>query len=197
MINIILKLTFIDDVVDLLANALNSTINSNLPNDVLIVLTLSKLKRLIDWFRTVSDDILQLQRAKVCPFLLNHSQCNAWWDLSIRLIGSSRLTLVTHRFAPHSVFLKEWWSLSYSTLAECFINLVVFLIHWRRLRLRFLNTLRDLIGRLVLALALDLLGWLAIRILLEATIWLILLLAVLVKLVILVRVLPLLIHRYV
>jgi len=48
MINIVLELTFIDDVVDFLANTLNSAINSDLPNDVLVVLTLSKLQLLID-----------------------------------------------------------------------------------------------------------------------------------------------------
>ena len=49
MINIVLKLTLIYDMVYFLTNALDSTISSNLSYDILIVLALTKLKRLIDW----------------------------------------------------------------------------------------------------------------------------------------------------
>ena len=155
-------------MINLFANALNPAIDSNLPNDVLVVLALAKLERLVDWFRTIGDDILQLQRAKVCPLRLNNSQCHAWWDISVRLIYRRwlALVLVHHRFAPKSVFLKEWRSLVGVALAECFVNLVVFLIHWRRLRLRLLNTLSVRIGLVVLVGALDrlrLCWWLAIR----------------------------------
>ena len=90
--------------------------------------------------------------------------------------------MLHHRFTPKSVLLKERWSLVCIALAECFINLVVFLIHWRRLCLRFRNTLSDvLIRRLVLVAVIELLVWLTIRVL-EASTWLIVLLAQLIKL---------------
>ena len=61
MIDIVLELTLVDDVIDLLADTLNSTIRSNLSNDEFIVLALPKLKSLVNWFRAVLDDILKLE----------------------------------------------------------------------------------------------------------------------------------------
>lgn len=60
MIDVVLKLTLIDDVVDLFTYTLNSAVSTNLPNNELVVLTLAKLKSLIDRFRAVLNDILQL-----------------------------------------------------------------------------------------------------------------------------------------
>lgn len=48
MINIILELTLIDNMVNLLTNTLNSTVETNLTNNELVILTLAKLKTLID-----------------------------------------------------------------------------------------------------------------------------------------------------
>ena len=61
MIDVVLELTLVDDMVDLLADSLNSTIRSNLSNDEFIVLALPKLKGLVNWFRAVLNDILKLE----------------------------------------------------------------------------------------------------------------------------------------
>ena len=57
MINIVFELTLIDDMVNLLTNALNSSIKTNLTNDEFVVLTLAKLETLINRLIRVSDDI--------------------------------------------------------------------------------------------------------------------------------------------
>ena len=130
MVDIILELTFINDVVNFLTNTLNSTINTYLSNNILIMLTLSNLQRLVDWLRAVSNDIFQFERAQVSPFGLDDSQSNTRRDIGIRLIGACCLILVHDRLSSHSVFSKEWRSLGSSTLSERIINLIEFLIHW-------------------------------------------------------------------
>lgn len=95
MVDIVFKLTFINDMVNFLTNTLNSTINTNLSNDILIVLALSKLQCLVDWLGTVSNDIFQFERTQVRPFGLYDTQSNTRWNITIWLIRgrSTRLIL--------------------------------------------------------------------------------------------------------
>jgi len=58
MIDIILKLTFVDDVVNLLSNALNAAIWTNLTYDELVVAALAKVEALVDWLGRVGYDVL-------------------------------------------------------------------------------------------------------------------------------------------
>ena len=71
MIDIVLKLSFIDNMIDLLANTLNSAVITNLSNNVLVILTLAKGQTLIDWFTTIGNNILKLEWTKLSPFFLN------------------------------------------------------------------------------------------------------------------------------
>lgn len=48
MVNIVLKLAFVNDVIDFLAYSLNSAIASNLTNNIFIESTLAKRKTLIN-----------------------------------------------------------------------------------------------------------------------------------------------------
>jgi hypothetical protein len=57
MINIIFELTFIDNMVNFFSNTLNSTVETNLTNNELIVFTLAKLETLIDRLIGISNDI--------------------------------------------------------------------------------------------------------------------------------------------
>jgi len=49
VINIVLELTFIYNMVDLFADTCDLTVASELTNNILVVLTLSKWKILVDW----------------------------------------------------------------------------------------------------------------------------------------------------
>jgi hypothetical protein len=78
MVDIILKLSFVNDMVDLLSNTLNSAVPANLPNDVLVVLRLPEFQALINRLGTVSNDIFKFKRSKLCPFFFHSSQGNSW-----------------------------------------------------------------------------------------------------------------------
>ena len=95
MINIILELTFVNDMVDLLADTLNSTIYTQLPNDVFVVLALTKLEGLIDLLGAIGNDIFKLQWAKILPFLLDYSQSNTRRYIRIRLVSARWSILVS------------------------------------------------------------------------------------------------------
>lgn len=64
MVDVVLELALVNDVVDLLANTLNSAIESNLADDELVGSGLSKLQRLVNWLRAVGNDLLKFQRAE-------------------------------------------------------------------------------------------------------------------------------------
>ena len=76
MVDVVLELAFVDDVINLLTNTLDSTVKTNLTDDELIVLALAKLEALIDRLIGISNDVLQSERSKLTPLLLNRSQCN-------------------------------------------------------------------------------------------------------------------------
>ena len=71
MIDVILKLTFIDDVVDLLSYTLDAAIVTDLANNELVVFALAELEGLVNGLVGVSDDVLKSKRAKFTPFLLD------------------------------------------------------------------------------------------------------------------------------
>lgn len=60
VVDVILELSFVDDVVDFLADALHSAICSDLTDDVFVEPTLAKLETLIDGLTGISYDILKL-----------------------------------------------------------------------------------------------------------------------------------------
>ena len=65
-------------MIDLLAYSLNSTILTNLPDDKLVRLTLSKWQGLINRLRAVRDDVLKLEWPKLLPSFFNSSKSNTW-----------------------------------------------------------------------------------------------------------------------
>ena len=78
VVNVVLELSFVDDVVDFLADALHSAICSDLTDDVFVEPTLAELETLIDGLTGVSYDVLKLQRSQLCPFLLDGFQSGSW-----------------------------------------------------------------------------------------------------------------------
>ena len=60
MVNIILELSFIDDLVDLLTHSLDTAIMTNLTDDELAVSTLSELKLLVNWLSRIGNDVLNI-----------------------------------------------------------------------------------------------------------------------------------------
>jgi hypothetical protein len=71
MVNVILELTFIDNLVNFLTHALNSAIRTNLTNDVLAVSALSELKILLNWLGGIGNDVLDVEWSQLVPFLLD------------------------------------------------------------------------------------------------------------------------------
>ena len=61
MINIILKLSLVNDMIDLLADTLNSTIWANLTDNELIEPALSELKTLVNLLTRIGNDIFKLE----------------------------------------------------------------------------------------------------------------------------------------
>lgn len=99
MVNIVLKLAFVNDVIDFLAYSLNSTIASNLTNNIFIESTLAKCKTLINGLIWISYDIFQFQRSQFSPFLLDGFKCCTWL-----------IIVITHHNAGVGL-LHIWWLL--------------------------------------------------------------------------------------
>ena len=78
VVNVVLELSFVDDVVDFLADALHSAICSDLTDDVFVEPALAELETLVDGLTGVSYDVLKLQRSQLCPFLLDGFQSGSW-----------------------------------------------------------------------------------------------------------------------
>jgi hypothetical protein len=88
MIDVIFKLTFIDDMIDLFSYTLDSSIVSNLADNVLVILALAELETLVDRLVRVSDDVLKTERAKLAPLLLHCLESNASCFSFVFTIGS-------------------------------------------------------------------------------------------------------------
>ena len=76
MVDIIFELSFIDDMVNLLAYALHSPVISQLADDELIELTLSELHVLVNGLLALLNDVFQPQRPKLHPLILDDPQGN-------------------------------------------------------------------------------------------------------------------------
>ena len=74
MINIILELTFVDNLVNLLAHALNTTIWTNLTDDEFAVSALAELEILVNWLAGIGNDVLNIEWSELVPFLLDGLQ---------------------------------------------------------------------------------------------------------------------------
>ena len=109
MINIIFKLTFVNDMVDFFAHTLNTTVCTNLTYDILVVLALSKLKCLINWFRTICNDILKFQWTKMRPFLLNSLQCNTRCLIINRTISQLITRTIISHIGWHVTAIVLWF----------------------------------------------------------------------------------------
>jgi hypothetical protein len=107
MINVVLKLAFIDDVVNFFSNTLNSAVKTDLTNDELIVFALAKLETLIDRLIGISNDILQSQWTKFTPLLLDCSESNSSGVFLERLHISLRVLHVRWHIRLVQVFLIE------------------------------------------------------------------------------------------
>jgi len=105
MINVVLKLAFIDDVVNFFSNTLNSAVKTDLTNDELIVFALAKLETLIDRLIGISNDILQSQWTKFTPLLLDCSESNSSGVFLERLHISLRVLHVRWHIRLVQVFL--------------------------------------------------------------------------------------------
>jgi hypothetical protein len=88
MIDVILKLTFIDDMIDLFSDTLDSSIVSNLTDNVLVIFALAELEALVDWLVGVSNDVFKAERAKLAPLLLHGLKSNTSCFSLIFSIGS-------------------------------------------------------------------------------------------------------------
>jgi hypothetical protein len=107
MINVVLKLAFIDDVVNFFSNTLNSAVKTDLTNDELIVFALAKLETLIDRLIGISNDILQSQWTKFTPLLLDCSESNSSGVFLERLHIGLRVLHVRWHIRLVQVFLIE------------------------------------------------------------------------------------------
>jgi len=107
MINVVLKLAFIDDVVNFFSNTLNSAVKTDLTNDELIVFALAKLETLIDRLIGISNDILQSQWTKFTPLLLDCSESNSSGVFLKRLHIGLRVLHVRWHIRLVQVFLIE------------------------------------------------------------------------------------------
>ena len=118
MINIIFELSFVNDMVDFFAYTLNTTISTNLTYDILIVLALSELKSLVNWFRTIGNDVFKFQRTKMRPLLLYSLQCNTWCLIINRTVSQLAIAIIC---------LQIWGHVSTTILWFIFI-ILIFLI---------------------------------------------------------------------
>ena len=59
IVNVVFKLTLIDDVVNLFANSSDLTVRTNLTNNILVVSALAELPVLVDRFLGVLDNVLK------------------------------------------------------------------------------------------------------------------------------------------
>jgi len=127
MIDIVLKLTLIDNMVDLLSNTLNATIDTNLTNNELIVLALAKLETLVDRLVRVGDDIFQSQWTKLTPLLFNSSESNSSRIFIVRecLLISLRVLHVRWHIRLVKIFLVVWRLLWNDRIVGWFIILTI------------------------------------------------------------------------
>jgi hypothetical protein len=77
IVNVVFKLTLIDDMVNLFANSSDLAIWTNLTNDILVVSALAKLPVLINRFLGVLDNVFKAQRTKLIPLVLGRLESNA------------------------------------------------------------------------------------------------------------------------
>jgi hypothetical protein len=91
MIDVIFKLTFVNDMIDFFSNTLNSAIPANLSNDKLVVLGLAEFQALIDTFGTVSNDVFKFKWSKLSPLFFYSSQCYSW-ILTLLILGITMST---------------------------------------------------------------------------------------------------------
>jgi hypothetical protein len=77
IVDIVLELPLVDDVVDLFAHTGHLSVNTELSNDILVVVALSEGQGLIDWLSRVGYNFLQLEWAKLVPLVLGGLQSDA------------------------------------------------------------------------------------------------------------------------
>ena len=77
VVNIVSELTFVDDMVDFLADACDLSVRAELSNDVLVVAALTELSVLINLFLRVFHDVLQAKWSKFVPLVLGSLECNS------------------------------------------------------------------------------------------------------------------------
>lgn len=111
-------------MVNLFSDTLNSTICTNLSNNILVVFTLTKLKCLINWLLAICDDIFQFKRTKMWPFFLDSSQCNTrfsiithWFKLLLSplrwlLLGQVELRLISIVITSILELIIPWYIIS-------------------------------------------------------------------------------------
>lgn len=70
IVNVVLELSFVDDMVDLFADASDLSVWTNLTNDILVESALAELSVLVDGFLRVLDNVLKAQGSKLIPLVL-------------------------------------------------------------------------------------------------------------------------------
>jgi len=77
VVDVVLELAFVDDVIDLLADACDLAVRAKLSDDVLVVAALAELPVLVDLFLRVLHDVFQAQRTELVPLVLRSLQRNS------------------------------------------------------------------------------------------------------------------------
>lgn len=84
VVDIVSELALVNDVVNFLSNTSHLAVFSELSQNVLIVLALSKGSRLVNGLTRVPHDVFQFQRTELVPLLLSGLQGN-----TVRLLRAS------------------------------------------------------------------------------------------------------------
>jgi len=74
MVNVILKLTFVNNLVNFFAHALNTTVLTNLTDDVVAESALAELQILVNWLLRIRNDVLNIERSQLVPSRLHSLQ---------------------------------------------------------------------------------------------------------------------------
>lgn len=88
IVDIVPELALVNDMVDFLSDSGNLAIRSELSDDVLVILALSECQGLVDSLLGVGNDVLQLQRSKLVPFVLSCFQSDTVRIVSVGHIES-------------------------------------------------------------------------------------------------------------
>ena len=109
MVNIILKLTLVNDMVDFFAYTLNTTISTNLTYDILVVFALSELKCLVNWLGTIGNDVFKFQWTKMRPLLLHSLQCNTRCLIIDRTVSQLAIAIFCLQIRGHVRTIILWF----------------------------------------------------------------------------------------